>query len=131
MNAIPNPTIGIVRDDRCLEHKRGHTHPEHPNRLKAVYRMLDGEFPSHFGRVQASPATLEDLELIHSPAYVQKVLKTAHHKYTSLAPGHAGQFGNLYGRMGGGRREYSSHRPDDGTGISSLSGAYQAAGAPC
>ena len=86
MNAIPNPTIGIVRDDRCLEHKPGHTHPEHPNRLKALYRMLDGEFASHFGRVQASPATLEDLELIHSPAYVQKVLKTAQHKYTSLAP---------------------------------------------
>ena len=86
MNSSTISGIGIVRDDRCLEHKPGHTHPEHPNRLKAVYRMLDQEFASSFSRVHAEPATLEDLELVHSPGYVQKVLKTAHHKYTSLAP---------------------------------------------
>jgi acetoin utilization deacetylase AcuC-like enzyme len=78
--------LGIVRDDRFLEHMPGHTHPEHPSRLRAVYRMLDEEFPHVYEVIQAQPATLEVLELIHTSAYIKKVLKTADHKFTSLAP---------------------------------------------
>ena len=80
------PRVGIVRDDRYLLHKPGHTHPEHPNRLKAVYRMLDADFSGELVPIEAQPATLEHLELVHTPAYVKRVLKTADHRYTSLAP---------------------------------------------
>jgi hypothetical protein len=34
---------GIVRDERYLEHKPGHMHPEYPNHLKAVYKK---KYPS-------------------------------------------------------------------------------------
>jgi len=78
--------IGIVRDKRYLLHKPGHTHPEHPNRLKAVYRMLDADFSGDLVRIEPRPATLEHLELVHTPSYVKRVLKTADHGYTSLAP---------------------------------------------
>ena len=78
--------LGIVRDDRFLEHMPGHTHPEHPSRLRAVYRMLDAELPDGYDVIQPEPATLEVLELIHTSAYIKKVLKTADHKFTSLAP---------------------------------------------
>ena len=78
--------LGIVRDDRFLEHMPGHTHPEHPSRLRAIYRMLDAELPDGYDVIQPEPATLEVLELIHTSAYIKKVLKTADHKFTSLAP---------------------------------------------
>jgi acetoin utilization deacetylase AcuC-like enzyme len=77
---------GVVRDDRYLAHMPGHTHPEHPSRLRAVYRMLDTDFPDGLTVIQPEPATLEVLELVHTASYVKKVLKTADHKFTSLAP---------------------------------------------
>jgi acetoin utilization deacetylase AcuC-like enzyme len=77
---------GIVRDERYLEHKPGHMHPEHPNRLKAVYKMLDSSFPGGLIEIEPEPATLEQIELVHSPSYIKKVLKTADHGFTSLAP---------------------------------------------
>ncbi len=78
--------LGIVRDDRFLEHMPGHTHPEHPSRLRAIHRMLDTEMPDGYEVIQPEPVTLEVLELIHTSAYIKKVLKTADHKFTSLAP---------------------------------------------
>ncbi len=77
--------VAVVRDERFLAHKTGHAHPEHPARLKAVYRMLDREFAE--GLIYLTPrlATLEQLELVHTPVYIQKVLKTAEHDFTSLA----------------------------------------------
>jgi acetoin utilization deacetylase AcuC-like enzyme len=78
--------VGIVRDERFLEHKTGHVHPEHPNRLKAIYRMLDSDFPEGLLKIDVEPATLEHLELVHTPSYIEKVLKTADHTFSSLAP---------------------------------------------
>lgn len=78
--------VGIVRDERYLEHKTGLIHPEHPNRLKAIYRMLDTDFPTGLVHIKPEPATLEHLELVHTPSHIERVLKTADHKFTSLAP---------------------------------------------
>ncbi|MDM8523943.1 hypothetical protein QUF80_11290 [Desulfococcaceae bacterium HSG8] len=77
---------GVIKDDRYLDHKTGHAHPEHPNRLKAVYRMLDAEFADVLIPIQPESAPLEYLELVHTPVYIEKVLKTADHSFTSLAP---------------------------------------------
>lgn len=78
--------VGIVRDERYLEHKPGHTHPEHPRRLRAIYRMLETDFPTGLIDVAPELATLDQLELAHTPAYVKRVLKTADQDYTSLSP---------------------------------------------
>jgi acetoin utilization deacetylase AcuC-like enzyme len=77
--------IAVVRDDRFLAHKTGHAHPENPARLKAVYRMLDREFGERLIHLPAQLATLEQLELVHTPVYIKKVLTTAEHDFTSLA----------------------------------------------
>jgi acetoin utilization deacetylase AcuC-like enzyme len=45
--------VGIIRDERFLEHKTGHVHPEHPSRLKAIYRMLDKDFPDGLMKIRA------------------------------------------------------------------------------
>jgi acetoin utilization deacetylase AcuC-like enzyme len=78
--------VCIVKDKRYLEHKPGYTHPENPNRLRAVYRMLEVDFPTGLIHLEPDLATLEHLELVHRPSYIKKVLKTADHKFTSLAP---------------------------------------------
>ena len=77
---------GIVRDERYLEHMPGHSHPEHPSRLRTIYDMLDKNPPGDLTDIPAELATLEELELVHTPTYVKKVLKTAEHAYTTLAP---------------------------------------------
>ena len=78
--------VGIVRDERFLEHKTGHIHPEHPNRLTAIHRMLDQETGEGLIDMEAEMATMEHLELVHTPAHIKKVLKTAEQEFTSLAP---------------------------------------------
>lgn len=80
------PVIGIIRDPRYLDHLPGHTHPEHPSRLRAIYEMIDREFPEKLLAITPQPAAMDDLELVHTPAYIKKVLKTAEHQFTSLAP---------------------------------------------
>ncbi len=77
--------IGIVRDERYLEHKPGHMHPENPRRIKAVYQMIDTHFSKKLIHIEPEAATLEQLELVHTPAYIKKVMKTAEHHFTSLA----------------------------------------------
>ncbi len=78
--------VAVARDDRFLEHKTGHSHPESPARLGSIYRMLDRSFDGMCLPVTPEPATLDQLELVHTPAHVKKILKTADHKITSLAP---------------------------------------------
>ncbi|MFP3927936.1 MAG: histone deacetylase [Desulfobacteraceae bacterium] len=80
--------VGIIRDERFIEHKTGHLHPEHPSRLQAVHRMLDSGDPGLEGLIdmEAEMATMEQLELVHTPAHIKKILKTAEQEFTSLAP---------------------------------------------
>lgn len=77
---------GIVRDERYLEHMPGHTHPEHPSRLRTIHDMLDKNPPGHLIDIPAEFATLAELELVHTPTYVKKVLKTAEQAHTNIAP---------------------------------------------
>ena len=77
---------GIVRDKRYLEHKPGHTHPEHPSRLRSIYQMIDREFAAGLIEFEPEMATLKQLSLVHTSTYINKVLKTAEHTFTTLAP---------------------------------------------
>jgi acetoin utilization deacetylase AcuC-like enzyme len=78
--------IGVVRDVRYLEHKPGLVHPESPNRLRSIYRMLDNEFAGRLINIEAEPAALEDLERVHTPAYVKQILRTSERDFTTLSP---------------------------------------------
>ena len=77
--------VCIVRDDRYLEHKTGRLHPEHPNRLKGIHRMLDKDFPRKMVYIEPKLATMEELELVHTPKYIKKVRETSEHDSTRLA----------------------------------------------
>lgn len=78
--------MGVIRDPRYLDHRPGLLHPDQPERLAAVYRMLDKENPGPLIEIPARPCTLEQLERVHTPAYIAKILKTAEQPLTYLAP---------------------------------------------
>lgn len=78
---------GIVRDKRYMNHWMGDYHPEKPERLKAVYEMLDE--PSMSGKfidVAPRPAIREEILLIHTPRFIDTLASTAGQEYTYLDP---------------------------------------------
>jgi len=64
--------IGVVFDPAYLRHDTGPGHPESSERLQSICRMLDA-FPN-IPRIAARRATREELQLIHRPEYVDKIL---------------------------------------------------------
>ncbi|MDQ7782279.1 MAG: histone deacetylase [Desulfomonilaceae bacterium] len=78
--------VGVVRDERYLLHQPGLVHPERPARLKALYRMMDKDFGPAVINIEPEFATLEHLEMVHTPAYIRKILRTAERAFTNLAP---------------------------------------------
>lgn len=78
--------VSVVKDKTYLNHKPGHTHPEHPHRLRSIYKMLEKDFADSVRFIEPEMASLDQLELVHTSTYIKKVLKTSEHNYTSLAP---------------------------------------------
>lgn len=69
---------GIVRDQRYLDHKTGVHHIEIPQRLETIYNMLDTNgFQDAFTLIPPRFASLEELEMVHTPAYIERILDTA------------------------------------------------------
>jgi len=84
------PTVirqtGIIKDERFLLHGTGEGHPEQPERLSAVYGMLDGdELKDHLVTVPSRPAEEDEIRMIHSRAYLKQVAATAKSREGSLA----------------------------------------------
>lgn len=69
---------GVVRDLRYLSHDPGIGHLEVPRRLESIYRMLD-EVEIHAITRAITPrfATLEELEMVHEPRYIELIMDTA------------------------------------------------------
>ena len=62
--------VGLVRDPLFLLHSNGPGHPEAPERLKAIDRMLEG-FPAgdQLAALPPRDATHEELSWVHDEAY--------------------------------------------------------------
>ena len=57
----------------CLEHDPGPEHPECPARLRAVLQALEAPQFASLKRIEAPPATREQLERVHSADYVTHI----------------------------------------------------------
>jgi acetoin utilization deacetylase AcuC-like enzyme len=70
---------GIVKDRRYMEHVMDPGHPESPERLREIYQMLEEEEMRgrSLGKVRPRPATREEIEMVHSPAYIDLIASTA------------------------------------------------------
>ncbi|MBM4349209.1 MAG: histone deacetylase [Deltaproteobacteria bacterium] len=67
---------GIVKDDRYLEHVMDVGHPESPERLRVIYKMLEEtEMKGFLEEVKSRPATRGELEMIHASAYIDQEMK--------------------------------------------------------
>ena len=83
---MPRKT-GVVRDIRYMDHGAGFGHPESPERLESIYRMLAlPEMTGKFIQIPSRPATFEELALIHRASYINQVAQTAGKPYTYLDP---------------------------------------------
>jgi len=77
---------GIVKDRRYLEHTMGVAHPENPMRLEVLYRMLENEISFPYLAIEPRPATQQEIELIHAPAYVKLIGETEGKERVYLDP---------------------------------------------
>ena len=77
---------GIVKDRRYMEHVMDPGHPESPERLREIYQMLEEEEMKGrpLGKVKPRSATREELEMVHSPTYIDLVASTAGKPYVRL-----------------------------------------------
>lgn len=68
----------VVWDERYLKHETGAWHPERPERLLAIRRVLDeSAVGKKLIRLDPREATIEEISLIHDLEYVKKIEKTA------------------------------------------------------
>jgi len=78
---------GIVKDERYLNHHMGGFHPESPKRLEVIYAMLrEPDMAGKFVEVPVREATREELLLVHSSPYIDKLAATAGKDYVYLDP---------------------------------------------
>jgi acetoin utilization deacetylase AcuC-like enzyme len=78
---------GIVTDKRYMGHTMGDYHPESPDRLRAIYAMLNTpEVSGKFREVPARPAEAEEILWIHTAPYLKTLAATAGQEYTYLDP---------------------------------------------
>ncbi len=78
---------GIIRDEAYLEHITSDFHPEHPDRLRAIYSALeDGELQEKTELLQAREATVEEIQWIHTHSYYQKIESTRDCGHRQLDP---------------------------------------------
>ena len=76
---------GIVTDAKYMEHCAGFAHPESPERLEAIYKMLKKPpMAGKFVQILPRPATIDELAFIHGLSYIKSVAATAGDSFTSF-----------------------------------------------
>lgn len=81
-------TTGLIRDEIYLKHHMGMDHPESPERLKVLYRMLDELGTTlNVAYIRARKATVEELCANHDPLYVDRIMGTAGIENVLVDPG--------------------------------------------
>jgi acetoin utilization deacetylase AcuC-like enzyme len=70
-------TTGVVKDRRYMDHDMGAFHPESPQRVEALNRMLDEDPPVPCLTIEPRPATDDELAWVHEKGYIDLVRSTA------------------------------------------------------
>jgi len=80
-------TTIVLKDACCLDHVMHPGHPESPERLAAIYDMLQGaDMFGKFEEIVPRRATKEEISLNHSPAYIERIAATSGKPPMSLDP---------------------------------------------
>jgi len=79
--------LGFLFDERYMLHNPGARHPESPMRLLAVRDALDDlRIDKRWRKVEARPARIEEVELVHSAAHIERLERAAANAPTYLDP---------------------------------------------
>lgn len=78
-------STGIAIDRRYEEHDPGAYHPERPERIRSLLAWVE-EHAEEFVLVPPRQASVEEICLVHDPAYVQYVAATAHEPWFAFDP---------------------------------------------
>ncbi len=82
---------GLITDSRLQQHVAGPSHPDQPDRLNAILNRLDtGGVIRDLVSIDPRPATDEELERVHTPAYIQLVSNEAAQGFDQLSTGDTG-----------------------------------------
>jgi len=78
----------LITHSVCLQHEMGPHHPESPSRLHAVLNALENAgLAKQMERVEAPPASAQQLAATHDPDYVASIFAAApSHDYAYLDP---------------------------------------------
>lgn len=68
---------GIVKDMRYTEHDMGAFHVENPQRIEAIYRMIEKEISFPLVEIKPDAASEKDIQLIHTPSYLKHIKDTS------------------------------------------------------
>lgn len=78
----------LLLDPIFKDHETAWDHPECPERIDAIADAFDkAGLPGRCLRIQPRPATFDEIQRVHSPAYVERVLKLISSGVGSLANG--------------------------------------------
>ena len=81
------PKTGVVKEARFMDHHMGAHHPESPQRLMVIYDMLEeSDMQGQFIEIPVKSAEKDDILLIHSSDYVDKIASTSGQEYIYLDP---------------------------------------------
>ncbi len=79
------PATGVVRDPVYLEHRNAGAHPESPQRLQAIYALLDSPaMAGRFASIAARDASDGEILRVHTPAHLAVIADTASRDVTFL-----------------------------------------------
>jgi len=78
---------GVVRHDIYKKHLADYPHVESPQRLEAIYDMLDRpDMSAKLVTIDPRPATHEELAWVHSASHIRRVAATDGRPHVSLDP---------------------------------------------
>jgi len=69
-----------------MEHNMGAFHPESPQRIEAVYRMIEKEITFPYSEIKPRSATETEIQAVHFPSYVQAIKETSGKERVVLDP---------------------------------------------
>jgi len=77
---------GIIKDSLFMEHNMGPFHVENPERLEAIYTMLEKDFPFPFQEIKPRPATEKEILMVHTENHLRMIKNTKGKERVVLDP---------------------------------------------
>jgi acetoin utilization deacetylase AcuC-like enzyme len=77
---------GIVIDERYLEHRNPGPHPERPERIAALLKLVDELPPERFRNLEPRLAERDELLTVHSETHVDRIAASRGRKLTVFDP---------------------------------------------